>query len=203
MKITRGKITNQRKTYKKKNRSLIIGRFQPFHKGHLDFVKRVLKKTDELIIAIGSSQYSYIFKDPFTAGERITMIHDTLVGEKVDLSKVYIIPISNIENNAIWLAYLQAMVPEFDVVYSGNEFVSTLIRDNIITSKKQKLDLEIRNPIFKMKKEYNGENIRNLIKSGQKWHHLVPPQVAHIIEMIDGANRIKVISRTDSNPLKW
>lgn len=203
MTIIRGKINNQRKIHKKKSRSLIIGRFQPFHKGHLDFVHRVLKETDELIIAIGSSQHNYIFKDPFTAGERITMIHATLVDEKVDLSKIYIIPLSNIENNALWLGYLQSMLPEFDVVYSGNEFVSTLINDNIITSKNQKLDIEIRNPIFKMKKDYNGENIRNLIKSGQKWHHLVPPQVAHLIKMIDGVNRIKVISRTDSNPLKW
>ena len=76
-----GSTENQRKL----TRGLIIGRFQPFHKGHLDLVYQVLEEINELIIVIGSSQHNYIFKDPFTAGERLVMIHDTLVQEKIDL----------------------------------------------------------------------------------------------------------------------
>jgi len=195
--------TKSRRTAKKTKTSLIIGRFQPFHKGHLELVRQVLKDSDKLIIVIGSSQYNYIFKDPFTAGERIEMIHDTLVYEAIDLSRIHIIPLSNIENNSMWLAYLQSMTPEFNVIYSGNEFVSTLASDSIGYRKKSELNLEVRRPIFNKKEMYNGENIRNLIISGKKWQHLVPKQVIDVIERIDGVKRIRVISRTDSNPQKW
>lgn len=196
-------IRRRKGTGKRTKTSLIIGRFQPFHKGHLELVRQVLKESDKLIIVIGSSQYNYIFKDPFTAGERIEMIHDTLVYEGIDLSRIHIIPLSNIENNSMWLAYLQSMTPEFNVIYSGNEFVSTLASHSSGYSKKSELNLEVRKPIFNKKQMYNGENIRNLIISGKKWQHLVPKQVIDVIERIDGVKRIRVISRTDSNPQKW
>lgn len=34
-------------------RGLFVGRFQPFHLGHLHVIKELLEKVDELIIAIG------------------------------------------------------------------------------------------------------------------------------------------------------
>ena len=52
----------------------MMGRFQPFHLGHLDLVKQILDECDEVIIAITSSQFNYLEKDPFTSGERIEMI---------------------------------------------------------------------------------------------------------------------------------
>ena len=39
-----------------KNRiALIVGRFQPFHKGHLFLIKKALEKANKTIIGIGSS----------------------------------------------------------------------------------------------------------------------------------------------------
>jgi len=60
-------------------RGLMMGRFQPFHLGHLDLVRQILKECDEVVIAITSSQFNYLEKDPFTAGERIEMIHNSLI----------------------------------------------------------------------------------------------------------------------------
>ncbi|MEM3596417.1 MAG: adenylyltransferase/cytidyltransferase family protein, partial [Candidatus Bathyarchaeia archaeon] len=56
---------------------LYVGRFQPFHLGHLEVVRSILNRADELIIAIGSSQYSHTRRNPFTAGERVTMIRES------------------------------------------------------------------------------------------------------------------------------
>src|SRR5437870_10806299 len=53
---------------------LYVGRFQPFHLGHLKAVKYILGRVDELIIVVGSAQHSHTLDNPFTAGERITMI---------------------------------------------------------------------------------------------------------------------------------
>ena len=54
-------------------RGLLIGRFQPFHGGHLEVVRKI--RTDRpaasLLIGIGSAEESYTWENPFTAGERI------------------------------------------------------------------------------------------------------------------------------------
>jgi nicotinamide-nucleotide adenylyltransferase len=111
-------------------RALMIGRFQPFHKGHLLLVKDILSDCREIIIAIGSSQFNYTPTNPFTAGERVQMIHESLVENNTNLKRVYVIPVSNSENNAIWLEQLKSTVPKFDIIYSGNEFVKALIEND-------------------------------------------------------------------------
>ncbi len=65
-------------------RGLYVGRFQPFHLGHLGAVKAVLKEVDELVIVIGSAQYSHNLNNPFTAGERLVMIRRALQEAKVN-----------------------------------------------------------------------------------------------------------------------
>ena len=188
-------------------RGLMIGRFQPFHKGHLQLSKQILRECNELIIAIGSAQFNYIYKDPFTAGERVLMIHAALLESGLDLAKCYIIPIANDENNARWLGQLKSMVPHFDVLYSGNEFVKVLAQQQPILVKK---------PFFSKKDEYNGTNIRRHLaaaasitssmrprKKSQNWKRLVPSAVSRLIEEIDGVNRIKILLKSDSNPQRW
>ncbi|HDH28034.1 MAG TPA: nicotinamide-nucleotide adenylyltransferase, partial [Euryarchaeota archaeon] len=51
-------------------RALLIGRFQPFHKGHLAVIKKILSEADELIIVVGSSQHRGAVENPFSADER-------------------------------------------------------------------------------------------------------------------------------------
>lgn len=49
---------------------LLIGRFQPFHLGHLEAILFGLSKVENLWIGIGSSNKSHEMKNPFTADER-------------------------------------------------------------------------------------------------------------------------------------
>jgi nicotinamide-nucleotide adenylyltransferase len=179
-----------------KSRGLMNGRFQPFHNGHLALAKQILGECDELIIVIGSAQFNYIYKDPFTAGERITMISEALKEANTDLSKCYIIPIANDENNARWIAYLKSMAPPFDVLYSGNDFVKHLALS-------QDTRISIKNPQFAKKEDYNGTNIRRLIIEDKPWKHLVPAAVARIIVQVNGIERVKMLAGSDSNPQKW
>ena len=178
------------------SRGLMTGRFQPFHNGHLVLAKEVLSECKELIIVIGSAQFNYIDKDPFTAGERMTMIHEALKEAGADLSKCYIVPVANDENNARWIAYLRSMAPPFDVLYSGNDFVKHLAFS-------QDVGITIKSPTFAKRQEYNGTNIRRLIIKNKPWKHLVPAAVARIIEQVNGIERIKVLAGSDSNPQRW
>jgi len=177
-------------------RGLMLGRFQPFHNGHLALAKQILSQCDELVIIIGSAQFNFIDKDPFSAGERVLMIHEALKEAEIDLSRCYIVPVSNDDNNARWLAYLRSMVPPFDVLYSGNEFVKYLARS-------QDSRIAIENPVFAKLKEYNGTNIRRLMQDGTPWKHLVPPAVARVIEQVGGIIRINMLASSDSNPQRW
>jgi nicotinamide-nucleotide adenylyltransferase len=177
-------------------RGLMLGRFQPFHKGHLALTKQILSECDELLIIIGSAQFNFIDKDPFSAGERVLMIHEALKEAGADLSRCYIIPVANDENNARWLAYIRSMVPPFDVLYSGNDFVKYLARS-------QDSSIVIEDPMFAEINEYNGTNIRRLMQEGKPWEHLVPPAVAKVIQQVGGIVRINMLARSDSNPQRW
>lgn len=176
-------------------RGLITGRFQPFHNGHLALAKQVLAEYDELVVVIGSAQFNFIDKDPFTAGERAMMIHEAFKEAKVDLSKCYIIPVMNDENNFRWIAYVRSMAPPFDALYSGNDFVRHLARSQN--------DISVKSPKFARKNEYNGTTIRRLILRGNKWKQLVPAAVARVIEQVNGIERMKVLAGSDTNPQRW
>ncbi len=175
-------------------RALIIGRFQPFHKGHLQLVKSILKECDELVIAIASAQFNFIEKDPFTAGERILMIHEALKEGKIDLAKCYIVPLINDENNARWIGHLRSFLPHFDLVYTGNPYVSMLM---------QKAGIKIRKIKFYDRAKYNATKIRGLMLKGNAWELLVPSSVAKVIKNVDGVQRVRVISQSDTKPQEW
>jgi nicotinamide-nucleotide adenylyltransferase len=171
---------------------LIIGRFQPFHNGHLKLALQVLNECEELIIAVGSSQFNFTFSNPFTAGERIYYIHNSLVESKIELSRVYILPILNLENNAIWVQHLKSMLPKFESIYSGNKFVQELLTNSSET-------FRIRTPKFYNKNECNGTNIRMNIVMNKEWRDLVPNAVYRIILGLEGEKRIKVLFETQKD----
>jgi len=168
-----------------------MGRFQPFHLGHLDLAKQILSECDDMIITITSSQFNYLEKDPFTAGERIEMIHQSLRDAGVDLSRCFIIPIENQFNIATWAAYLKSILPKFDKVYSGNEYVEMLLADS---------GIEVIKPKFLQREQYNATNIRKMIIEDKDWQSLVPKAVSEGINKINGVNRLKIISKSDTKP---
>ena len=53
---------------------LLIGRFQPFHFGHLEAFRFALSKVDKLWVGLGSSNIPTQKNDPFSAEERKKMI---------------------------------------------------------------------------------------------------------------------------------
>jgi nicotinamide-nucleotide adenylyltransferase len=170
-------------------RGLFIGRFQPFHNGHLKGVEWALKRCDELVIAVGSTQRSFDRMDLFTAGERIEMIKIALKAKKLD-GKCIIIPVSDINNNALWVSHLTSLCPEFGVVFSNNPLVKLLF------SEAGKKVLEA--PVFE-RKRCDGTYIRKLMLSGGGWRELVPPEVAEFIAERKGVERLRRISKGDKS----
>ena len=171
-----------------------MGRFQPFHLGHLDLTKQILEECDEIIIAITSSQFNYLEKDPFTAGERIEMIHNSLKESDVDLSRCFIVAIENQFNIATWASYLKTTLPHFDKVYSGNDYVKMLLADSAI---------DVVSPKFLDRKQYNATRIRLMILSGDNWQNLVPISVVKFLDKINAKKRLGIISKSDTKPTEY
>ena len=69
----------------------LIGRFQPFHLGHLEAIKFALTKVEHLHVGIGSSNKSHEKRNPFTADERKKMILSSTDDELQKLRKKIII----------------------------------------------------------------------------------------------------------------
>ena len=172
-------------------RGLMMGRFQPFHLGHLKLVKQILDKCDEVIIAITSSQFNYLEKDPFTAGERIEMIHNSLTEEDIDLKKCFVISIENQFNIATWASYLTSALPSFDKVYSGNDYVAMLLADS---------GIDVVKPKFLEREQFNATKLRSMIISDDNWKDSVPNAVYEFLTKINAKNRLEVISKSDTNP---
>ena len=78
----------------------LIGRFQPFHLGHLEAIKFALSKVEHLHIGIGSSNKSHEERNPFTADERKKMILSS-IDEKLS-KKLSIHYIPDVDDHSKW-----------------------------------------------------------------------------------------------------
>ncbi len=166
-------------------RGFYIGRFQPYHNGHHEVLEHIAKDVDEIIIGIGSAQLSHIIDNPFTAGERVLMITRAL--ESLGCP-YYVIPIEDIQRNALWVAHVQSMAPPFDLCYSSNPLVVRLFTE---------AGVKVQSPAMYERDTLSGTKIRERILNGKPWKMLLPPAVVQVIKEIDGAERLCQIARED------
>ena len=97
------------------------------HKASIDFA---LSQVESLVIVIGSSQKSYEARNPFTSGERILMIKESLNADvDIDQKRLFIIPIADVNVHSLWTAQISNSVPKFESVFTNDEFTSMLFRE--------------------------------------------------------------------------
>ncbi|MGA2307947.1 MAG: nicotinamide-nucleotide adenylyltransferase [Candidatus Bathyarchaeia archaeon] len=169
-------------------RGLYVGRFQPFHMGHLSAVKAVLEDVDELVIVVGSAQYSHTMANPFTAGERLVMVRLALEEAGLDSSRVWVVPVPDVHLHMLWVSALEGYTPKFDLVYSNEPLTRRLFTEAGYKVK------EIR---FFERKVYSSTDIRAKMVKGEDWKNLVPKSVAAFIIEIDGVNRLSDLTKSD------
>ncbi len=170
------------------NRALYVGRFQPFHLGHLDAIKIVLKSVDELVVVIGSAQYSHNANNPFTAGERLVMVRRALEEAEIDHSRVWIVPVPDVHLHMLWVSALEGYTPKFNVLYSNEPLTRRLFMEK---------GYKVKNIRFFERKNYNSTLVREKMLKDESWTTLVPKSVAKFITEIDGVNRLRDLARTD------
>ena len=169
-------------------RGLYVGRFQPFHLGHLSAIKDVLKEVEELVIVIGSAQYSHRINDPFTAGERLVMVRRALEEAQIDYERVWVVPVPDVHLHMMWVSALEGYTPPFDVVYSNEPLTRRLFTE---------AGYKVKAIRFHERRLYSSTEVRDRMLKGENWEQLVPKSVAAFIKEIDGINRLRDLTKSD------
>ena len=148
-----------------------IGRFQPFHKGHYNALKWILRREGSVVLCIGSAQHSHKPENPFTYAERYEMIWLQLREDGL-LEKVAIVGVPDSEMHSTWVSLLLHYCPKFRMAYSNEPLTVRLLKEAGVPV----------HPIpFFDRKVYEATRIRKLMASGEDWHSLVPPKVYEYI----------------------
>ncbi|MFQ6074157.1 MAG: nicotinamide-nucleotide adenylyltransferase [Candidatus Bathyarchaeia archaeon] len=169
-------------------RGLFVGRFQPVHRGHVKAIKDILKQVDELVIVIGSAQYSHRADNPFTAGERVVMIRRVLESEDIPLARCWIIPVPDVHIHMMWVAEVVGYTPKFDVVYTNEPLTRRLFIE---------AGFKVKPVPFHKRKMYSATEIRERMLNNKGWEELVPESVARFVREIKGVERIRDLAKTD------
>jgi len=170
------------------NRGLFVGRFQPFHLGHLGAIKEILKEVEELVIVIGSAQYSHNINNPFTAGERLIMIRRALEEAKIDFSHVWIVPVPDVHLHMMWVSAVEGYTPSFNIVYSNDPLTRRLFME---------AGYKVNTIRFFERRLYSSTEIRQRMLKDDSWEKLVPKSIAAFIKEIDGVNRLRDLNKSD------
>jgi nicotinamide-nucleotide adenylyltransferase len=159
---------------------LLIGRFQPFHLGHLDAVLFGLSRAENLFICIGSSNKSNERKNPFSAEERREMIMLSIEPSIIDRIKIFDIP--DVGDHEKWTFEIDKIVPKYDVIFTNDEFTKTLF---------EKRKISVISVVLKDREKFSGTNIRNLIIEDKNWRDLVPQGTRNVLDSINAKERLK------------
>jgi len=63
---------------------MMVGRFQPLHRGHLKSINRIIEDCETAIICLGSAQKSREEHDPYTVEERMQMLKN-VYGDRIKI----------------------------------------------------------------------------------------------------------------------
>lgn len=159
---------------------LLVGRFQPFHLGHLDALIFALTKVENLWLGLGSSNKLPEKNNPFSAEERKQMILSSIDDSLKERISIYLIP--DLDNHVKWVEMIDDIVPPFQVVFSND-----VLTDHLYS----KRSVQVVPIPFLNRDVLSGTNIRNLVVSDQKWDHLVPEGTKNFLIQNSVKDRLK------------
>src|SRR3989344_7845542 len=108
--------------------ALIVGRFQPLHKGNLFLIKKALEKADKIIIGIGSANMSDE-NNPIDFETRKKVIKAVAYKEKIFGDRlIKIVPLDDFFDDKKWLKNLEKQVGKFDLAFGNNDWTNNILK---------------------------------------------------------------------------
>ena len=167
---------------------MIHGRFQPFHRGHLEYMRGASERCDELWVGITNPDPARVKPEasdpsrhlpesnPYTYAERLLMVKAAAGDLGLDPGAVHVIPFP-VNEPELWAAYVPAGTTQFLRLFSawGGEKLARL-RD---------AGYEVVVLDEGAEKELSGAQVREALRAGGDWELLVPPGVARVLRVLD------------------
>jgi cytidyltransferase-like protein len=167
---------------------MIHGRFQPFHNGHLEYLRSAAERSYEVVVGITNPDPTRIRPEPddplrhlpesnpYSYFERLLMVKAAAADLHLDPSKVHVIPFP-VNEPELWPAYVPPGVTQYLRLFS--EWGGTkLERLRAAGYEVVVLDRGI-------EKEVSGADVRAALRAGRDWEALVPPGVARVIHGLE------------------
>lgn len=91
--------------------AVFIGRFQPFHLGHLHVISEAFNIADRVLVLIGSADSPRSYRNPFTYDERASMVRHGVSDLSVNPLNLLIVPLSDqLYADDLWIEEVQHAV---------------------------------------------------------------------------------------------
>ena len=175
-------------------RGMIHGRFQPFHNGHLEYLKGTAARCEEVFVGITNPDPARIKPEdsdplrhlpesnPFSYVERLLMIKAAAGDAGIELRRLHVIPFP-VNEPELWPAYVPGDVVQFIRLFSdwGGTKLERL-RD---------AGYEVVVLDEGTEKEVSGADVRTALRTGADWERLVPPSVAALLWRLQ--RRVRVV----------
>jgi cytidyltransferase-like protein len=171
---------------------MIHGRFQPFHNGHLEYLRGAAERSDEVWIGITNPDPERIKPEasdplrhlpesnPFSYAERLLMVKAAASQVGLEADAVHVIPFP-VNEPELWPAYVPAGVTQYLRLFS--EWGGTKL-ERLHAAGYEVVILD-----EGAEKEISGADVRAALREGGDWESLVPPGVAQVIhELYDSLN---------------
>src|SRR5919201_2164890 len=169
-------------------RGMIHGRFQPFHKGHLEYMRGAAERCDELWVGIKNPDPARVKPEasdparhlpesnPYTYGERLLMVKAAARDLGFDPERVHVIPFP-VNEPELWPAYVPEGVTQYLRLFSawGGEKQERLTEAGY----------EVVILDEGAEKQLSGADVREAMRSERDWESLVPPGVAQVLRELD------------------
>lgn len=165
-------------------RGMIHGRFQPFHNGHLEYLRGAAERSDEVWIGITNPDPARVKPEPsdparhlpesnpFSYAERMLMAKAAAADAGLEPAAVHVIPFP-VNEPELWPAYVPAGITQYLRLFSdwGGTKLERL----------REAGYEVVVLDEGAAKEISGAEVRDALRNGGEWESLVPTGVARVI----------------------
>jgi nicotinamide-nucleotide adenylyltransferase len=164
---------------------MIHGRFQPFHNGHLAYLRGAAARSERVFVGITNPDPRRVKEEaadplrhlpesnPYTYTERLLMIDAVAADEEIP---VHVIPFP-VNEPELWPAYVPEGVTQYLRLFS--EWGGTKLE------RLREAGYEVVILDEGAEKDISGSDVRAAIRAGGDWESLVPEAVARVIHQLE------------------
>jgi nicotinamide-nucleotide adenylyltransferase len=167
---------------------MIHGRFQPFHNGHLEYLKGAAARSDEVFVGITNPDPSHVRAEasdplrhlpesnPYTYVERMLMVKAAAGDAGLESERLHVIPFP-VNTPEVWDAYVPRDVVQYIRLFSDWGGAKL---DRLRAAGYEVVVLD-----EGAEKELSGADVRSALREGRDWEQLVPPGVADVLRRLE------------------